>query len=168
MNNQEYLKDIYGRIKRVSKGYIKRTLVLGHYMEDGKKYTGKVSLELRAEKGGKVVFSAMGEVHNGDVFVRFGQCLDDLQKHFSTHKDFVQIYRWWKLYHLNSLHAGTTRQEAVLNTIPDELRDYDKDCEALKKAGVYEDNGYVYGSAWLYVPIPKEDLIDIYHFIKGE
>jgi hypothetical protein len=168
MNNQEYLKDIYTRIKGVSKDYIKRTLVLGKYKEDGKTYTGKVSLELRAEGGGKVVFSATGEVYRGKKPVMCGQCLDDLQKHFPTRKDFVKIYRWWKLYHLNDMHAGTTRQEEVLNTISEELRDYDKDCEVLKKAGVYEDNGYVYGTAWLYVPIPKEDLIDIYHFIKGE
>jgi len=68
------------------------------------KVTVKVELK---EKDGKEVFSVSGDVWNskGTDIVCGGQCLDSLVPYLKGNKTFMQIYRLWKLYHLNDMHA---------------------------------------------------------------
>lgn len=113
------------------------------------------------------VFTASGSIWNGrhsDVYC-CGQCLDEIHE-FIKDKTFLEIYRLWKLYHLNDLHAGTPRQEKAIKEWKENNKyEYTKACEYLKSINLYEDNGYKYGHGWLYEPIPKEDLDKIYKLL---
>lgn len=69
----------------------------------------------------------------------------------------------WERWHLNGLRAGSPKQEAYLRELEANgiQIDYETACDALKKAGIYEDedcirNGrpYRYGSAWLKEEVP--------------
>lgn len=117
---------------------------------------------------GQYVFSVCGEIWNSrhTDCITCGQCLDTMDEIPELHHNplFAKIYRLWKLYHLNDCHAGTELQESSVNEYRDVCRishkhcDYDGICAYLKEKGCYIDNGYQYGSAWLWRAIPDEDL----------
>ena len=102
-----------------------------------------------------------------------GQCLDTINDNcpdIKANPIWQKIYRLWKLYHLNDMHAGTIEQEEALDkwraSSKDNIdRDYHKDCEYLKSIGLYEVeyNGkpYRYCSGWRKRDIPEEDLNQI-------
>ena len=96
-----------------------------------------------------------------------GQCLDTIAK-YNSDPLFRTLYRLWKRYHLNDMHVGTETQEKAIERWQKEGHryDYGEVCEYLKSIGLYEDNGYRYGSGWLYRPIPEEDLEIIKSIIK--
>lgn len=96
-----------------------------------------------------------------------GQCLDEMNRFESLKHNalFAKLYRLWKLYHLNGLHAGSEKQEDALlkwedSFTPNDSRsnDYVSRCDYLKSIGLYVDDGYTYGSKWLYREIPEDDL----------
>lgn len=96
-----------------------------------------------------------------------GQCLDTIAEYVKGSAEFEKIYRWWKLYHLNGMHAGTPAQEiAVRNS---GLRDYEAQCEYLRKIGLYEvmwrGEKYRYGTKWLHYEIPESDMREIRKFL---
>lgn len=112
-----------------------------------------------------------------------GQCLDTINDKcldIKANPIWQKIYRLWKLYHLNDLHAGTAEQEEALDkwrTLTsskdniDKGTAYDKDCEYLKSIGLYEVeyNGkpYQYGTGWLKRDIPEEDLNQIKELLEA-
>lgn len=129
-------------------------------------------------------FSASANIWNSnrdDVLIG-GQCLDTINDNcpdIKANPIWQKIYRLWKLYHLNDLHAGTVEQEEALdkwyvesedNTIQN-VKGYDKACEYLKSIGLYEVeyNGkpYRYGSGWLKRDIPEEDLNQIKELLEA-
>ena len=62
------------------------------------------------------------------------------------------------------MHAGTVKQEQALNDarkVGVRLSSYDDSCKYLESIGLLEDDGYKYGSAWLYREIPEDDLKEI-------
>lgn len=131
--------------------------------------TVDVKLEQNAE--GKYVFSACGYLWNArktDVLCG-GQCLDTLynclKENKTMNKQFERIYRLWKLYHLNDMHAGTERQEKALELVKKLHVNYTERCDYLKSVGLLHDDGYLYGSAWLYREIPSDDLKSIKEII---
>lgn len=84
------------------------------------------------------------------------------------------LIQMWKKYHLNDLHAGTPEQEKCLDEHREvcELHEvaygydhYTACCETLKEYGLYEvdldGKPYKYGHAWLYRPVPDDDLAKI-------
>ncbi len=123
-------------------------------------------IELRDTENGPEL-AICGNVWNArhtDI-VSGGQNLDEMAKHIKSAK-FREIHRLWKLYHLNSMHAGTEAQDRIVSEhFKDSRYDYGEACEALKEAGLYEDHGYRYGTAWLYREIPDEDLRKIEELI---
>ena len=120
--------------------------------------TVKVCLE---EKGVKDVFTASGMILNSKETdcICGGQCLDEIAKYV---KDpvFLEIYDLWKKYHLNDMHAGTPKQEAALaaHFPKGKYIDYMDKVKYLESIGLYEDDGYRYGSSWLYERIPDDAL----------
>ena len=133
----------------------------------GNYYRVDVKIELRENRHGYVwkdgalkevrgnEFSAMATVYRHNSFVGGGQCLDDpevldlIKNGKLCEKDkmiYLEIFRLWKNYHLNDMHAG---------------------CEHQKKGTpggeVCPICGYRYGSAWLYREIPEKDLEAIKH-----
>lgn len=71
-----------------------------------------VSVEVEYnEKDGKKVFTACGNIWNRthtDI-VAGGQCLDTIAEYVKDEK-FLEIYRLWKLYHLNDMHPECEHQ----------------------------------------------------------
>jgi hypothetical protein len=74
----------------------------------------------------------------------------------------TQFRAVWNQWHLNDMQAGTPSQTAYLRANPVHAvypdSHYTKTCEALTAAGLNPDNGYKYGSRWLFVEVP-EDVI---------
>lgn len=133
----------------------------------GNYYRVEVKIELRENRRGYVwkdgamkevcgnTFSAMATVYRHNSFVSGGQCLDDpevldfIKNGKLCEKDkmiYLEIFRLWKNYHLNDMHAGCEHQKK--GTPVGEI------CPIC---------GYRYGSAWLYREIPEKDLEAIKH-----
>lgn len=127
--------------------------------------TFKVDMELKIDDG-KIVFTACGW-----YFWGWGQCLDFMNDYLKGDEVWDRVYRLWKLYHLNDMHAGTPRQEEFIEMgirSGDLLsHNYDEVKEFLIKWGMYEDDWYKYWSQWLYRPIPTEDLWEIFTLLKS-
>ena len=129
-----------------------------------------IELELKEREEGKLEFSCCGNVWNrvkSDILCG-GQCLDEIKDYIDTPL-FVKIYRLWKLYHLNTMHAGTKKQEDFLikNGYEDCGNRYKEACDFLKKNNLYYDNGVGFGCSWQYWKIPEEDLEEIKKIIEG-
>lgn len=73
-----------------------------------------VEMEYR-EDGDKKRFSVSANVWNcrrTDIIMG-GQCLDSLLPYLKFNAKFVEIYRLWKLYHLNDMHPECKHQAAA-------------------------------------------------------
>lgn len=126
-----------------------------------------VELELKLDDTSKGPrFSASGVIWNSrhTECEAAGQCLDTIFE-FPEMKPYAEIHELWKRHHLNDMASGTERQEKILDDYakahPDWRFDYNEACEILKKKRALTDNGYKYGSKWLYRAIPEEDLAKI-------
>lgn len=122
----------------------------------------EIEVELN-ESENKTTLSICGGIWNSSHtdYICCGQCLDTMNEFTSLHDNplFRLLYRLWSDWHLNDLHAGTEAQEKALKDHP--CSSYTDSCEYLKSIDLYEDNGYIYGSSWLYRPIPEEVLNEI-------
>jgi len=173
----------------------KRTIEICKVAYNGKQKRNLVDLEisLKEDKQGRYEFSASGNLWNHlqtDIYYG-GQCIDSLAEEFPElleYYDFSEVRRLWKLYHLNTMNAGTIQQsdyleskagrQAVEAIIEKSLRQvkypwqaichYDASCQALATVGLLVDNGYKYGTSWLYRPIPENDLAIIKYLVCWE
>lgn len=144
------------------------------YNESGRR---NCMVDVRIEliyKDGKPCFRASGNVwnpRNTDIY-QGGQCLDELDKYKSIHNNgiFKDVYYLWKKHHLNDLHAGTARQEEIVDKwlARGHRYDYGEICRVLSLCGLYEDNGYKYGHGWIYKDIPENDIELINKLMKME
>lgn len=148
---------------------MEKTISFGKVAYNSTRKINEITVDVRLEQNaeGKYVFSASGYLWNArktDI-VCGGQCLDTLFKYLKSNnimnKQFERIYRLWKLYHLNDMHAGTERQEKALELVNKLHVAYKERCDYLKRVGLLYDDGYLYGSAWLYREIPSDDLKSI-------
>lgn len=127
-----------------------------------------IEVELRDADSDKPKFSICGELWNSthtDI-VMGGQCLDDLARfdELFCNPLFKKLHKLWKAYHLNDLHPGTVKQEQALDDAEKlgvKVSSYDDSCKYLESIGLLEDDGYKYGSSWLYREIPEDDLKEI-------
>ena len=121
--------------------------------------------------------SICGNVWNGrhtDIIMG-GQCLDELAK-YGHGTTFNTLYRLWKHYHLNGMHAGTPEQEAAIKAWRHlgNKYDYTKACEFLKEIGLYEipftgktvgrkykNELYQYGHGWVVNDLPESVIEEI-------
>ena len=136
----------------------------------------EVELEIRDHSKGPEL-SICGSVWNNkhtDI-VAGGQCLDEMNKFLGHHKVFQELYHLWKNYHLNTMHAGTPKQEKLIadaekdgrfEALKNELSKdkgkyyfgpdhYDVTVELLKRNNLLTDKledgtDYQYGTSWLY------------------
>lgn len=98
-----------------------------------------------------------------------GQIHDDLDGFFKGNPTWSVLSFLWNQYHLNDLHPGTPRQEALVKGL-----DYNRACSLLKAKGLYvvpaseadpyrkwpthRGQSYRYGHEWLTWPIPEDIL----------
>lgn len=72
-----------------------------------------VEVELRQKEDGREVLSICGNIWNTrhtDIYCG-GQCLDTIARYVKTPL-FKELYRFWKLYHLNDMHPECEHQAA--------------------------------------------------------
>lgn len=140
---------------------MKKTIVLGWCKFDGETKRRKAIVEIELKNtDGKYKLSMCGEIKKSS----WGQCREEIKKYIvAPRMNFDRIMEVWEKYHLNDMHAGTQKQEQFIKEHI-KTHDYDTICEELKKAGLYEDNGYRYGSGWLYEPIPESVLNEIFNW----
>ena len=124
-------------------------------------------MELTQKNENQLVFTASGYLWNGTKtdrnMISGGQCLDTIQETFNTNKKIKEIVKLWEKWHLNDMHAGTPKQERFLkdNGIKNWASNFTNVCNILKENNLYNDNGYNFGSGWLYEEIDKQDLQQI-------
>lgn len=131
-----------------------------------------VTVEIRLDDlpDGRREFACSACVWNSkktDVFTA-GQCLEELADphYLGTNKKFMTILNLWRKYHLNTMHAGSERQEACLKANPNCHFSYDEDLAWLAKWGLVWDEEYKYGTSWLYREIPEKDMKCIIEIIE--
>lgn len=139
------------------------------YLGTGKK-TCPVTVEIELKQTDKgEEFTASGNIWNHiktDCY-SCGQNLDTIAEYIKTPL-FKKVYRLWKQYHLNGMHAGTIEQDQAIEawrTNTGKRYNYAEVCEMLKAAGLYEvevdGKPYKYGFAWLFRAIPESDIAEI-------
>jgi len=120
-----------------------------------------------------------------------GQGQDELRKALKEHKleigngisnkEFEKLLDIWDNYHLNDMKAGTARQNEIIEKHKDEqkykkydqfldrpkaiLEDHDAQPDLETKG--FGDEGYSYGSSWLYEPLP-DDVVDFVKDFKSK
>lgn len=116
-----------------------------------------IELSLKETQEGKV-FTASGFIWNERKtdYTSCGQMLEELALKFPANQKVQRITAIWRDWHLNDMKPGTEVQEALVKGLP-----YEKACEVLEEADLLYDNGYMYGSSWLFREIPKEILAEI-------
>ena len=128
-----------------------------------------VSIELK-NKENKEILSICGNIWNSkhSDLICGGQCLDEIYKFLKNDAKFIEVYRLWKLYHLNDMHPGTKKQEEFLNyyKIKNWANEYEKTCKILQEYGLLYDDGVKFGSTWHYWEIPQNDLEKIKKIIN--
>lgn len=120
----------------------------------------KCRLEIKIEDGN---FSISGSRAGGG-----GQIQDHIKPRTQAQE---ALLKWWETYHLNDMNAGTKKQEEFLKDNNLLEVDYTDQVEALEKAGLYNDNGYKYGSGWIKEDLPAlfvEDLEELINKIEKE
>ena len=138
---------------------MEKVIIMGwaKFPDEARRHKITVRVELRLNEKGKVVLSMFGEIKGRAC----GQCLDTIRKYaVKKRQNFNEILDIWSAWHLNDMHAGTERQETALKRAG--IVDYDEACKYLQEQGIYEDEGYRYGSGWLYRPIPRDVLNKIF------
>lgn len=149
------------------------------YNNNGKKdclVTIEMSLTLKKDK---LCFSACGNVWNNiqsDIYMG-GQCIDSIWDEFSSQLEnkelYLKVMKLWQDNHLNNMNAGTPEQTAAIKQWESKGNKYEYTavCNHLKSIGLYEvqlnGESYKYGHAWLYRPIPEQDLIQIQEIINN-
>ena len=94
-----------------------------------------------------------------------GQNMDDLRASTGRNGiDTSHLVALWERNHLNDLHAGTARQELVVNGLR-LLRPNASYAELYPQ--VAGDRGYKYGSAWLYKPVPADDVANVIRMLRA-
>jgi hypothetical protein len=83
-----------------------------------------------------------------------------------TQEKLDKLLDVWGAYHLNDLQAGTPEQMEILRpwfeTVKYPENTYDGQLCQLDKHGMRTHNGHVYGTKWLYLPIPA-DVLEFLH-----
>ena len=93
-----------------------------------------------------------------------------------------KIYKIWKRWHLNGLHAGTPEQEAAIEEwkASGNRYEYSAACEELKRRGLYtvnftglsvgrryDNEPYTYGHGWIVQELPGDVLLYLEHIISA-
>lgn len=130
--------------------------------------TPEIELSFKVDDN-KEILSICGYVWNSKHTdtVAGGQCLDHMYKFLKNDKTFKELYRLWKRWHLNDMCPGTVKQEEVLENSGNRSKSFCEQCDYLKSVNLYSDDGYEYGSKWLYRKINEDDLKSIYNLLSA-
>lgn len=167
---------------------LRKTFELGKiaYYGSRRENAVDVTVELREKEHGELEFSATGNIWNRihtDI-LSGGQNLDEIAKFKGNNPIFKEIYKFWKLYHLNTMHPECKHQAALgwreIAAKRVEVEEYGR--KTTKLLGWLYPNehpegiltkecpvcGYKYGTKWNYFEIPENDLNRIKELLTEE
>ena len=111
-----------------------------------------------------------GHIKEKGKYISVGQCYDTIPKYlkyFSNEqkKLLKNIIKIWKEYHLNTMQAGTKKQQDLLikNHLTSFASNYSECCNFLEQKKLLIDRGYKFGSGWLCKKMP----LKVINFVKG-
>lgn len=138
----------------------------GFFIENNKGYHLDIIIELTRNKDGEECLRITGSCVKGSG--QISHLLSECSPHVRFSKnDLVLIQEIWGNWHLNDMRAGTKKQEDFLRPYKKAKNlSYDEACEILSKHDLLIDNGYWYGSAWLYEKVP-EHLLEYLFTLPG-
>ena len=126
-----------------------------------------ISVNLRQTESGPALSiigmlgNSAGHIHKE---VRSAECFNF--RSGWTQEKLDKLLDVWEAYHLNDLQAGTPEQMEILRPwfetvkYPDNC--YENQLRQLDQYGMKVHNGHLYGSKWLYLPIPA-DVLEFLH-----
>lgn len=91
-----------------------------------------------------------------------GQNSETLRQEFIDLPNAERLRKIWERWHLNDMRAGDEAQEDYLRKLKYhgwEYKSYGRACGVLDAAGLLTHNGYRYGTAWNFEPVPAH-IID--------
>ena len=126
-----------------------------------------ISVNLRQTENGPAlsIIGMMGDAA-GQIYkdIRRAECFNF--RSGWTQEKLDKLLDVWEAYHLNDLQAGTPEQMEILRpwfeTVKYPENTYDGQLCQLDKHGMRTHNGHVYGTKWLYLPIPA-DVLEFLH-----
>lgn len=135
---------------------------------DGKRV--KLEIEVRTLDGKHREWETLKEVENPRELSIMGQvgnrCHGQVCDSFKPTEAQKALVDFWKKHHLNGMCAGTKAQTEALEGC--KSIDYNDQCEYLDFHGLLVDNGYEYGTGWLWRPFPEEELDGIISAIEED
>lgn len=134
----------------------------------GKLENEKIFCNIQYKNGKLSITGVIEPKKNGDAS-SCGQIVDTIDENlkkisYADNWDRIkatQFVEIWKDWHLNDMNAGTQKQEIYIKnwlSKTGKKYEYNKVCEMLKTANLYNDNGYTYSEKWLSCEVPKEVL----------
>lgn len=144
----------------------KRRIRPGFFTKNATTYHLDIMIELTQNKDGKECLKLTGSYFRGGGQISY--ILSECKPHvYFSKNDLVLIQEIWDNWHLNDMRAGTKKQEDFLRPYKKVKNlSYDEACEILSKHDLLIDNGYGYGSAWLYEKVP-EHLLEYLFTLTG-
>lgn len=132
----------------------------------------KVQLEINIEEMERKAldWETLQEVEHPIVLSISGECgghYGQIYDSFVPTAKQKRLIDLWKDNHLNDMCAGTKKQTEYLKSIACKC-DYNNQCKELEKVGLLVDNGYKYGTRWLYKTLHIENLEEIIADIEQE
>jgi hypothetical protein len=163
---------------------LKRNFYIGKVREEGANYYSKIYLDIEVSilKDEKISFidgktkitngkllSISGDVKIGNRHDMAGQIYDFIEENIEkmefdgavSKSDVLTIINIWKTYHLNDMKSGTKKQTDIINEAFERSgKNYDysiarKILETHPEGSLISDNGYEYGSGWLFEHLPS-------------
>lgn len=127
-----------------------------------------LTVNLQETEPGRPVLSIIGVMGGsaGQIYkdVRNSHCFDF--RNGWTQEKLNTLLDVWEKYHLNDCNAGTPEQTEILRPWFEVTKypgnSYENQLKQLDKYGMKVHNGHLYGSKWLYLPIPA-DVLEFLH-----
>ena len=152
--------------KDMTRPNIDKTVYIGEASD------GSIHCMIKFKEDKLSISGVIGAKLNGDCTGSCGQIDTTIKKELDTIEyaenwDKIKAFTFlehWENWHLNDLTAGNPQQEVFVNEYKKSNKyDYEEVCEAMKKAGIYESNGYKYGTKWLSVEVPTKVIEFLKH-----
>lgn len=92
------------------------------------------------------------------------------ENEFIKKAELIRLLEIWERYHLNDMRPGTPKQMEALRSREvgeNAIEGYMADSSYLKNVDLYNDNGYEYGSAWLFEEIPAEVINELKDIVEN-
>ena len=134
----------------------------------------EIDIKLQETEKGKGL-SICGSTRN--QFGQIADCIRELMNEGITDypngwdkRTLARVLYIWDAWHLNDTRAGTVKQTAILRPWmkANPGKDYTEQCNYLFSHGLLIDDGYKYGSAWLFERLPDDVAEFITNLLTAE